>query len=166
MTGLSVGDRLALSDLVDRYAAHVDDRDFDSLGALFTDDAVLRQPRPPRRMEPTDDVRGRESIVANFARLRDLRATQHAVVGRAFAAASGTAPDAASPAGSAVTEATGRIACIAHHVSGADDRPVDHAWHLTYRDLYRRNGDAWLIAERTLQLHWIETRSVGAVRDR
>ncbi len=165
MTTLSASDRSALADLVDRYAALVDDREFDALGRLFTDDAVLRQPRPPREMESADVVRGRQAIVANFARLRDLRASQHAVVGRLFAAGGATVSEDAAGEDVAA-EATGRIACIAHHVSGADDRLVDHAWHLTYHDVYRRAGGAWLIAERTLRLSWIETRTVGVVRDR
>lgn len=151
--GLATADRAALTDLVDRYAALVDDRDFDALGALFTDDAVLRQPRPPRTMAPADAVHGRAAIVANFTRLRGLHATQHAVVGRVFSAA--------GPA-----EATGRIACIAHHVSGADGALTDHAWHLTYLDRYRRSDGRWRIRERILRLDWIEERDVGATRPR
>ena len=38
---LSADDRAALSDLVHSYAAHVDERRFDSVAALFTDTAVL-----------------------------------------------------------------------------------------------------------------------------
>ncbi|GAA4802367.1 hypothetical protein [Tomitella cavernea] len=60
----------------------------------------------------------------------------------------------------------GRVACIAHHVSGPDERLVDHAWHLTYEDSYRRADDAWLIAGRTLRLGWIEKRTVGVLRPR
>ena len=145
-------DVLALTALVERYAALVDDRDFEALGALFTEDAVLRQPRPPRRMAPDDEVHGRAAIVANFGRVGRLLATQHAVVGKAF-----TATDAG---------AEGRIAAIAHHVSADGDRLIDHAWHLTYLDRYRRDGADWLIAERTLRLEWIEQRTVTAVRER
>ncbi|QDQ98845.1 nuclear transport factor 2 family protein [Tomitella fengzijianii] len=151
MTALSVADRLDLADLVDRYAALVDDRDHDALGALFTPDAVLRQPRPPKQMDPVDEVVGRAAIAGNFARLDGLRATQHAVVGKVFTAGSDGA-------------ASGRIACIAHHVSVSDDRSVDHAWHLTYEDVYRRTDGVWQIAARTLRLGWIEKRTVGAVR--
>ncbi|WP_182348378.1 nuclear transport factor 2 family protein [Tomitella gaofuii] len=151
--GLALADRIALTDLVHRYAALVDDRDLAGLGALFTADAVLRQPRPPEEMAPVDEIGGRDAIVRNFARLEGLRTTQHAVVGTVFTA---------GPPG----QAWGRVACIAHHVSGPDARLVDHAWHLTYEDAYRRTGDAWLIAERTLWLSWIEKRTVGAVRPR
>ncbi len=44
---------------------------------------------------------------------------------------------------------------------------VDHAWHLTYLDRYRRDeAGGWRIAERTLRLEWIEKRSVPVVRRR
>lgn len=147
---LEIADRIALSELVDRYAALVDDGDFSGAADLFTEDAVLRQPRPPHSLEPTDEVCGREALVHNFGQLRALRATQHAVVGRLFGA-------------DAEDRATGRIACIAHHVSG-DATLVDHAWHLTYLDRYRRVDGRWLIAERILRLHWIERRPVSAPR--
>ncbi len=44
---LSVADRLALSDLVHRYAASVDDRHFDAVAKLFTEDAEWAVPDPP-----------------------------------------------------------------------------------------------------------------------
>ncbi len=38
---LNAADRAALADLVHRYAARVDDRQFDSAAELFADDAEL-----------------------------------------------------------------------------------------------------------------------------
>jgi ketosteroid isomerase-like protein len=48
MTELDVGDRLALAELPERYAALVDARDLDRLADLFSADAVLVTPDPPR----------------------------------------------------------------------------------------------------------------------
>lgn len=157
---LPAADLIALAGLVDRYAALVDDREFAALAALFTEDAVLHQPQPPKRMTPSGTVVGRSAIEENFAQLRAVEATQHAIVGRVFDAAD--SPE--TPDGPA--RAAGRIGCIAHHVSGSDAAAgghgrTDHAWHLTYRDRYRRVGSVWLIAERTLDLHWIEARRVA-----
>jgi hypothetical protein len=36
-----IGDRLAIQDLIARYAVLIDNRDFEGLDALFTDDAVI-----------------------------------------------------------------------------------------------------------------------------
>ncbi|EUA09889.1 snoaL-like domain protein [Mycobacterium kansasii 732] len=44
---LAPADRLALSDLVHRYAAHVDDSEFDAAADLFTAAAELTTPDPP-----------------------------------------------------------------------------------------------------------------------
>lgn len=155
---LPAADRLELTDLVERYAALVDDRDFDAVAALFTEDAVLRQPRPPKRMEPSDTVVGRAAIEANFAQLTALHATQHAIVGAVFTS---------RPGGD--TRATGRVSAVAHHVSGRsgpNGELTDHAWHLVYRDEYRKDDEVWRIAERILDLRWIERRRVASVRSR
>ena len=49
---LTVADRLALTDLVHRYAAAVDDRRFDDVVELFTSTAELVLPDPPRSLDP------------------------------------------------------------------------------------------------------------------
>ena len=55
-------DRHALSDLVHRYAAGVDDRRFDHVTGLFADDATLSLPDPPRVLEPVAVHRGHSEI--------------------------------------------------------------------------------------------------------
>ncbi|ETB39694.1 hypothetical protein N602_14680, partial [Mycobacterium avium subsp. hominissuis 10-5606] len=56
---LSADDRGALSDLVHRYAAGVDDRRFDAVAELFTVDAELVVPAPPAELRPVHTHRGR-----------------------------------------------------------------------------------------------------------
>ena len=45
---IDITDRAALTDLVHRYAALVDDRKFDSVAKLFTENAALTLPDPPK----------------------------------------------------------------------------------------------------------------------
>jgi SnoaL-like protein len=55
---LSATDRAALTDLVHRYAAGVDDRQFESVVKLFTDTAELTVPDPPSVLNPVHLHRG------------------------------------------------------------------------------------------------------------
>ena len=121
---LSVDDRTALTDLVHRYAANVDDRRFDSVAALFTSTAELVVPEPPATLEPIHSHRGREPIAAAVATVAAVTRTEHAIIGEVY--------DEAAPPGTA----TGRIACIAHHWSQRADEVVDVVWHLRYDDEY------------------------------
>ncbi len=151
----ALGDRLALSQLVDRYGALVDERDYAGLAELFAEDAVLHQPQPPKLLRPEDVVRGREAITENFRRLDQVRATQHAIVGQVFA------PDPAHPGDP--DRIAGRIAAIAHHLIDTADGVVDDVWHLTYRDRYLRTDGRWVFAERIVDLGWITRHPVAVV---
>jgi 3-phenylpropionate/cinnamic acid dioxygenase small subunit len=143
---LSVDDRTALSDLVHRYAANVDDRQFDSAAKLFTAMAELAVPEPPDALEPIHSHRGREAIAAAVAAVTAVTRTEHAIVGEVYdeAARSGTA--------------RGRVACIAHHWSRRGDEVVDAVWHLRYDDDYELTDAGWRISRRALTINAIETR--------
>ena len=81
---LSAADRAALSDLVHRYAAGVDDRQFDSVVELFTEDAELILPDPPTTLEPVHRHRGRAEISAAIAAVAAIIRTEHAIVGEVY----------------------------------------------------------------------------------
>lgn len=151
---LGVEDRLALTDLVHRYAARVDDLDEAGVAALFTEDGVLISPDPPRRLEPVVEHAGRAAVERAMAPLHTLDATLHSIVGVVLDA--GEHPDTA----------TGRIACLAHHVSRRDDVPRDIVWAVTYRDTYTRTADGWRFARRAASATWVEVRplKVAALR--
>ena len=70
---LSADDRAALTDLVHRYAARVDDRQFTSLADLFTDDAELMLPDPPAVLDPVTTHRGHPAIGAALVQRRGHR---------------------------------------------------------------------------------------------
>lgn len=148
---ISAEERTALSDLVHRYAALVDERQFDSVAALFTDTAVLTVPEPPRALDPIHSHRGRDAIAAAICAVGTVARTEHAIVGEVY--------DGAAVPGTA----RGRVACIAHHWDRRGDEIVDVVWHLRYDDEYELT-DRWRIGRRVLTINALETRSARRVR--
>jgi SnoaL-like domain len=150
---LSVADRLALSQLVHRYAAHVDDRQFDAVAELFSTVAELVVPEPPGDLAPVHVHRGRAAIAAAVAAVAAVVRTEHEIVGEVY----GAAPRSSSAA-------TGRITCIAHHWNRRDDEFVDVVWHLRYDDAYELGDAGWRISRRELTINAIEVRPVRRLR--
>ncbi|MFI0355331.1 nuclear transport factor 2 family protein [Actinomadura sp. 9N407] len=146
---LGVVDQLALGELVARYALYADHRDFDGLKGLFTEDAVLVLPNPPKDLGPVLTSTGRDEIAASLSSLNDIPITFHALAGQVF------------DAGAEPSTATGHVACVAHHLTEREPgKPGDLVWHLRYTDAYRLEEGTWRISRRELQIDWIETRSV------
>ena len=146
-------DRSALSDLVHRYAANVDDRQFDAVAELFTATAELTVPEPPAALRPVHSHRGRAAIAAAVAAVAQTERTQHAIVGEVYSELSAEVPK-------------GRIACIAHHFNQRADELVDVVWHLRYDDEYALTDAGWRISRRALTILAIETRPVRRVLPR
>jgi len=144
-------DRLALSDLVHRYAAAVDDRQFDDVVELFTDTAQLVLPDPPRALEPTTVHHGPAGVRAALAPLGAVTRTQHEIVGEVYTATG--------------DGAIGRITCVAHHWTASPDGVTDLVWHLRYDDHYVVTPTGWRIARRALTLNAIETRPIRRLRN-
>ncbi|OBH58138.1 nuclear transport factor 2 family protein [Mycobacterium sp. E2479] len=145
---LSPEQRVALGDLVHRYAAYVDDHEFTAVAGLFTAEAELVVPAPPADLRPTQSHRGRQSITAAVATVAAVTRTEHAIIGEVY--------DAAARPGTA----HGRIAAIAHHWNERDGELVDVAWHLRYDDEYLLTDAGWRISRRVLTVNAIETRPV------
>lgn len=154
---MKLTDRAALSDLVHRYAAFVDDRRFDSVAGLFTDTAELVVADPPSVLEPVHSHCGHDAIAAAVAAVGRVARTEHAIVGEVYD--EGRRPDFAR----------GRITAVAHHWSQryGDRNPteiVDVVWHLRYDDEYRLTDAGWRISRRALTVNAIETRPVRRLR--
>lgn len=149
---VSPADRVALSDLVHRYAAGVDDREFDLVATLFTEQADLAVPDPPNALHAVHNHHGRVAIAAAVAAVGQVARTEHAVVGEVY--------DMAERPGSA----RGRITCVAHHWSQRADEFVGAVWHLRYDDEYEHTDAGWRISRRTLTINAIETRAVRRLR--
>lgn len=148
MTSLPAEARAALGDLVHRYAAHVDDRDFESAAKLFTAAAELTVPEPPATLRPVRSHRGTAAIAAALAAVAAVSRTEHAIVGEVYDAA-------ARPGG-----ATGRITGAAHHWDRRGEELVDVVWHLRYDDEYELTDAGWRISRRALTVNAIEVRPV------
>src|ERR1700722_15548370 len=149
---LSADDRLALRDVVHRYAARVDDRQFDSVTELFTTSAELALPEPPDALEPIHFHRGLQAIADAVAAVAAVPRTEHAIIGELY-------DDGASDG-----TARGRIACIAHHWTQRADEVIDVVWHLRYDDDYELTDAGWRISRRALTINAIETRPVRRLR--
>ena len=149
---LSATDRAALTDLVHRYAAGIDDRQFHSAAKLFTEDAELTLPEPPTTLDPVRRHRGHAAISEALAAVATTIRTQHAIVGEVY------------DAGPRPGTARGRIACVAHHWVHHDDQIRDVVWHLRYDDEYQRIDADWRICSRALTIDAIETRPARQVR--
>ncbi len=145
---LPAEDLTALSDLVHRYAAYIDDRQFTSAAELFTAVAELTVPEPPAALEPIHSHRGREAITAAVTAVAMVARTEHAIIGEVY--------DQAARRGTA----RGRIACVAHHWNQRGDEVVDVVWHLRYDDEYELTDAGWRIDRRALTINAIETRPV------
>ena len=143
---LTDDDRAALDQLVAAYAAAVDARDWDALADLFTEDAVLVTPDPPRSLEPVVGARGRAEIVDVVAKVGAFASTSHVV------ATSAWEPSASGAAGRTTSEAH-------HHVDGPE--PHSWVWEVEYRDRCVRTEHGWRLHVRTLTVLRIEKRSGG-----
>jgi SnoaL-like domain len=149
---LDATERAALSDVVHRYAARVDERQFDAVTELFIATAELVLPEPPATLEPVHQHRGHAAIRAAVDAVAATIRTEHAIVGEVF------------DAGPQADSARGRIACVAHHWNQHGDQLTDAVWHLRYDDEYRLTDAGWRIAYRALTINAIETRPMRRVR--
>ncbi|MBV9092163.1 MAG: nuclear transport factor 2 family protein [Mycobacteriaceae bacterium] len=147
---MTVADRLALADLVHRYAAAVDDRRFAAAADLFVEDGELVVP-DSRSLTPVTHHIGRSAIQDALAAVTAVDRTEHAIVGEVY---TGSRPE----------RACGRITCVAHHWSGRDEQITDLVWHLRYDDEYVRTGQNWLFRRRRLTINAVESRPVRRLR--
>ncbi|MFD3993443.1 nuclear transport factor 2 family protein [Streptomyces sp. NPDC058548] len=137
-------DRLALRELVDAYAHCADRRDAEGQMALFTEDTRFVVHMDARDPQPTQELRGRESLAPVFDALNAYAATTH------FNGQSTVTLDG--------DHATGVTYCLAHHITEADDgsRTLMIA-SIRYLDTMIRHDGTWLFAERLLMVDWTDT---------
>ena len=146
ITGAEAADRLAIRELVDAYAHCADRRDAKGQMALFTEDTRFMVYMDARNPEPTQDLRGRESLAPVFDALNAYAATMH------FNGQSTIELDG--------DRASGESYCLAHHLTEAPDgsRTLMVA-SIRYLDTFAKQQDgAWLFAERRLMVNWTDTR--------
>lgn len=123
-------DRLQLRELVARYGVAVDDRDIETLGALFTAQAVFRS------RDGVMNARGREAIIEQFhGRFAALKATNHVAHDQIIEL------DPAEP-----DRARGLVS--SHAEVWRNGQALIAA--LRYEDTYHRHAGSWRFAERVL----------------
>ncbi len=141
-------EKAALRHLSDEYAAAVDGRDGERFAALFLEDGELVVPDLPRELAPVVTRRGRGQLRRIPEGLRRYRSTFHEVSTASFELAADVA--------------TGRVWCVAHHLSepagSGGTGGVDLVWLIRYADDYRRTAEGWRFARRVLHLLAVEER--------
>lgn len=130
-------DRVAISELVNAYAQAVDRRDAGGAAALFAHDGELAVWSEPDAAAPST-MMGREQIAQALTRLDQYSATFHEISSHTVTLDRDVA--------------TGRTACVAHHVSGSGPGQRDRVWYLHYNDTLKREPDGWRIARRELRV--------------
>jgi hypothetical protein len=128
-----------------RYAAGVDRRDKTLFLSAFADDAVMVVP-PPSEGSTSLELRGHDEIGSVIELIARYPSTFH-FVGQARYEFG-------------ITETTGEVYCIAHHLTSQRDRNL--VMYIRYHDTYRREdpSKAWLIGRRSVQIDWTEIRSL------
>jgi hypothetical protein len=139
-------DRIALRDLVERYALAVDARDIDTVVHLFTEDGVMLSHLMPGTEGTPLERRGHEQLRrALELGLGQYKRTTHVIGGQVIEFEG--------------DESVGAVECLAHHVYGTDegdDRLLIMA--IRYHDRYTQREGPWRFAERRLRLEWREDR--------
>ena len=142
-------DRLAIRELIDRYAHCADRRDAEGQMALFTEDTRFLVFMDATAAEPTQELRGRESLAPVFDNLNTYAVTMH------FNGQSTVELDG--------DRAAGESYCLAHHVSvGEDGQRTMMIASIRYLDEFVKQEGQWLFAERRLMVNWTETRPFTA----
>jgi len=140
-------DRLAIRELIDAYAHCADRRDAEGQKALFTDDTHFVVYMDGEDTDPTQDLRGRESLTAVFDALNQYEVTMH-FNGQNTATLEGD-------------RGTGEAYCIAHHVFSEEGERKIMVAYLRNLDTFVKQGGTWLFAERNLYLEFSDTRPLG-----
>jgi hypothetical protein len=138
-------DRMAIRNLVDQYAYCADTRDAQGQMALFTEDTRFIVFMDAKSPEPTQVITKRLDLFLVFDNLNAYRATMH------------------FNGQSTVLElkddtATGITYCIAHHQIIKEGVQQLMIAHIKYHDIFVKQNEKWLFAERKLLVDWIENR--------
>ncbi len=126
--------RLALRELVYRYAQLADDRAFERIPDVFTGDAELSG--------PGFSFRGHAELRAGLRQLEQYRATLHAVHNHLVTLADDG------------DRADGETYCVAHHLYQREGAPRRFDMGIRYQDAYRLEAGRWLISARRLNIIW------------
>src|SRR5260370_29208991 len=141
-------DRLAIRELVDRYAHCGDRRAAEGQMALFTVNTHFVVYMNAKDPKPSMELHSREALAPVFADLNKYDATTHFVGQSTIFSLTGD-------------RATGEAYCLAHHVTVDDGKRRLMVSSLRYLDTFVTMDDTWLFAERLLFVDWQEERALS-----
>lgn len=131
-------DRQQIVDTLLRYASSVDQKDYRTLRTTFADDAVAQYG------EGADVIEGGDTIVAWIDQMTVSKAWQHHMLNVYHVDIDGD-----------------EAQCLTYHTSHQADRDAPDTVHVIvarYRDVVRRIDGTWKIADKRMELCWIEQR--------
>ena len=137
-------DRLAIRELIDKYAYCADTRDAQGQMALFTEDTNFEVYMDEKVSTPTQVVSSRKDLFPVFDNLNTYLSTMH-FNGQSTIKLEGD-------------RATGITYCRAYHLNVQDGKQSLMIAGIRYYDIMVRQGAGWLFAERKLKVCWIENR--------
>jgi len=147
ITPEEAADRLAIRELVEAYAHCADRRDAKGQMSLFTENThfvVFMNAKDPT---PSQELHSREALAPVFADLNKYDATTHFVGQSTIFTLTGD-------------RATGEAYCLAHHVTVAGGKRRLMVASLRYHDTFVKIDGAWLFAERSLYVDWVDERAL------
>jgi uncharacterized protein (TIGR02246 family) len=127
-----IADRIALRELVERYARIPDDRDYALVDQVFAPDATL--------VGPGFELSGRDAIRAAMRAIERYSATLHCVHNHLVEIRG--------------DDAEGEAYCVANHLHEVEGRPYKLDWGIRYQDRYHREPEGWRILRRELRIVW------------
>jgi ketosteroid isomerase-like protein len=148
ITPEEAADRLAIRELVERYAHCADRRDANGQMALFSADTHFVVYMDAKDPAPSMELHSREALAPVFADLNQYAATMHFVGQSTISTLSGD-------------RARGEAYCIAHHLTIDGEKRRMMVAYLRYLDSFVKTDGAWLFAERRLYVDWIEQRGIS-----
>ncbi|MBB6498865.1 nuclear transport factor 2 family protein [Pedobacter cryoconitis] len=141
---LEAEDRLAIRELVDNYAYCADTRNAQGQMALFTDDTRFEVYYDPKSETPSQIITNSKDLLPVFNNLNSYLSTMH------FNGQNTVKLDG--------SKATGITYCMAHHLTIEDGKQKLMIAAIRYHDIFVKQNDKWLFAERKLLVDWIENR--------
>lgn len=141
---LEAEDRLAIRELVDSYAYCADTRDAQGQMALFTEDTNFEVYYDPKSATPSQVISSRADLFPVFDNLNTYIATMHF--------------NGQSTVQLNKDKVTGTTYCMAHHLTIEDGKQKLMIAAIRYHDIFIKQNNRWLFAERKLLVDWIENR--------
>lgn len=137
-------DRLAIRNLIDKYAFCADTRDATGQMALFTEDTTFEVYYDPTSGTPSEIVQGRSNLFPVFDHLNTYHSTLH------FNAQNSVTLEG--------TSARGITYCMAHHLTLEEGHRKLMIATIRYQDKFVKLQERWLFEQRKLFVDWITTQ--------